>query len=161
MEKNELRRRIRGMVAAQHVITLSFTDGDGPWAAPVFYAAEDGESFGFIFVSNPSSRHGRAIATGAPLAATIHSGSSKWEDIRGLQMTGTAALIEDKDGLRAARGSYTERFPFTKVFFLQQDLVDIAIRNKATSVLFYRFLPEKVVLVDNSVEFGFHATLEL
>ena len=161
MEKNELRRRIREVVAAQHVITLSFADCDGPWAAPVFYAAESGDEFGFLFVSNPASRHSLAIAGGSPLAATLHSGTSEWTDIKGLQMTGRASLIEDKAEQKKARRRYTECFPFTKIFFAQQDLVDFAIRDKASSVRFYRFRPERIVLVDNSVEFGFHAELEL
>ena len=161
MEKKELQRRIREVVAAQHVITLSFADGDGPWAAPVFYAAESGDQFSFLFVSNPSSRHSQAIDAGAPLAAAIHSGTSDWVDIKGLQMTGRASMIEDQTELQAARERYTENFPFTKVFFAQQDLVDPAVRDKAASVRFYRFRPERIVLVDNSVEFGFHATLQL
>jgi uncharacterized protein YhbP (UPF0306 family) len=158
MEKRELHRRIDELLSQQHVITLSTNDELGPWAAPVFFA-HDG--FDLFFVTNPNSRHGKAIAAGSEVAGAVHASSSDWQQIKGLQMTGTAELLDDKQDLDTARKHYFSRYPFTEVFFRQQELLEPEIREKAAAVRFYRFKPGKIVLVDNSVRFGFHGELIL
>jgi hypothetical protein len=76
-------------------------------------------------------------------------------------MTGIAAMLPEGPDLEKARKRYFERYPFTEVFFRQQELLEPEIREKAASVRFYGFRPSRIVLVDNSVRFGFHGELRL
>jgi len=161
MHQDELRSRIESVLSQQHVLTLSFADEAGPWAAPVFFASGDRDAFDLYFVTNPSSRHGRAIESGAELAAAVHAGTSEWADIKGLQMSGKAEQIADKAALEAARGCYMRRFPFTEVFFRQEELLEPEVREMVARVRFYQYRPSSIVLVDNSVHFGFHEKLEI
>jgi uncharacterized protein YhbP (UPF0306 family) len=158
MENKELLKRIDELLSQQHVITLSTADSSGPWAAPVYYAQDGYELY---FVTNPTSRHGKAIESGSELAGAVHASSSDWQEIKGLQMTGIAAMLPEGPDLEKARKRYFERYPFTEVFFRQQELLEPEIREKAASVRFYGFRPSRIVLVDNSVRFGFHGELRL
>ena len=158
MDKKELRKKIDELLSQQHVITLSTSDSRGPWAAPVYYAQE---GFAIYFVTNPSSRHGRVIETGDELAGAIHSSSSDWNKIKGLQLSGTAEMLAHGSELEKAKKSYFSRYPFTEVFFKQEQALDPEMQEKVSSVRFYRFRPSRIVLVDNSVHFGFHGELKL
>lgn len=158
MEDKDLRKKIDELLSQQHVITLSTSDSGGPWAAPVYYAQEGNDLY---FVTNPSSRHGRAIDADGELAGAIHASSSDWNEIKGLQMIGKAEILTNGPDLEKAQKRYFSRYPFTEVFFRQELQLDPEMQEKVSSVRFYRFRPSRIVLVDNSVRFGFHGELKL
>lgn len=151
-EKN-LQQRIRDLIIQHRIMTIGIADDDGPWTIPVFYAQE---GFDLIFVSNPNSRHGRAAENSPHWAATIYSPHSEWRKVQGLQMEGKVTPVEDGPKLTNARKRYTDKFPFTGVFFSQQEKLPEPLRAKVTDVRFYRYQPERIVLVDNTIHFGFH-----
>jgi uncharacterized protein len=153
MKETELQQRIRDILAGQRIMTLSHSDGDGPWAIPVFYAQD---KFDLVFVSNPNSRHGRAAAADGQFAAAVLNSNSEWRKVQGLQMAGRVEMPEGEAAVKATRGIYTRKFPFTGVFFSQQDKLPEPLRAKVTDVNFYIFRPERIVLVDNTIHFGFH-----
>ena len=60
----------RRLVASNSYLTLATADADGrPWASPVWFAPA-GES-GFLWVSDPESRHSRNIAARSEVAIVI------------------------------------------------------------------------------------------
>lgn len=153
IDEKSLQQRIRDIIVQHRIMTLGMHDGDGPWTVPVFYA-QDG--YDLIFVSNPNSRHGRAAESTPQWAVTIYSPHSEWRKVQGLQMQGRVAAVGNGPDLVHARGRYTDKFPFTGIFFSQQDKLPEPLRAKVTDVSFYRFKPERIILVDNTIHFGFH-----
>ena len=157
MDKEELRRRIVALLGEQSVLTLTVADeGGAPWAAPVFYAAD---GFDIFFVSDPGSRHGRALARSPAAAAAVHAPDPDWQRMRGLQMEGEASVIADGDLADRATRRYVERFPFTDIFFRRAEVLGPEIAERVSAVRFHLLRPARIVLVDNSVAFGFHAEL--
>ncbi len=157
MDKEELRRRIVTLLREQSILTLAVADDCGvPWAAPLFYAAD---GFDIFFVSDPGSRHGRAIARSPAVAAAVHAPDPDWRQIRGLQIEGEASKIADGDLADRALRRYVERFPFTDIFFRRAEVLGPEIAERVSAARFHLLRPARIVLVDNSVAFGFHAEL--
>jgi hypothetical protein len=81
---DELRRRVADYLAAHHTMTVatvgpsrSVARGhETPYAASVFYAADS--SLGLVFLSKPSSMHGRNIGSGGPVAVTVTKEYDDW-----------------------------------------------------------------------------------
>jgi uncharacterized protein YhbP (UPF0306 family) len=134
------RSEVRSFLDGQTTMTLAVADGDGPWAADVYYVLRDRA---FCFFSSPESRHAIALERAPRAAATVHGAASGWRDIRGVQMSGT---VEAFTGGSAgpARQAYVEKFPFAG------RLLDM-MRGK---VRFYRFVPERILWIDNSSGLG-------
>jgi len=156
--RQDLEKTISALLGEQWVLTLAFTDEIGPWASPVFYAAD---GFDLYFVSGPDSRHCRHIEAGGTLAAAIDWRSENWLQIKGLQMEGNAHRLAAGEQQSLARRVYTGKFPFTKIFFDQAGGLPAKLAERIAGVRFYRFRPERLVLVDNSVSFGYHAELRI
>jgi uncharacterized protein YhbP (UPF0306 family) len=153
VQRTELKKRIEELLAEQNVLTLAVADAEGQWASPVYYASDGIDLF---FVSDPASRHCRAAAEGRAVAGSVHDDSEGWQSIRGLQMEGTVTPVAKAD-LQNAMRIYEARFTFTRIFFEQFDKLDPELARRAALVRFYRFRPRRIVLVDNTVHFGFHA----
>lgn len=139
-----LRERIRGYLEAHHVLTLATVDEGGPWAAALFYASD--EAMNLYVLSDPATRHGRAIGQGAPVAATVHDETREWEAIKGLQLWGNAAPASHEE----ARVRYVEKFPFAA-----------ALIPAHGPHRFYQIRPRWVRLIDNSRGLGFKEEISL
>ena len=131
--------RVRAYLIAHHVLTLATVDADGPGAAALFYAAD--EALGLYVLSDPDTRHGRALARDARVAATIQSETMDWTAIRGLQLRGTARPVAEE---HEARRLYLQRFPFAA-----------ALMGRGAPHRFYRIEPRWMRLIDNSRGLGF------
>lgn len=120
-----------------HVLTLAVIDEDGPWAAALFYASH---GFRCYFLSDPDTRHARAIAADPRVAATIQEQPEDWTAIRGIQIVGEARRLTG--GARAsALARYLSRF---RAAAADPRLVG-AFRRAAT----YELRPIRVFYVDN------------
>lgn len=140
-----LRERIRGYLEAHHVLTLATVDEGGPWAAALFYASD--EALNLYVLSDPTTRHGRAIARDARVAATVHGETREWTAIRGVQLWGIAEEVKEAEEVFAR---YTAKFPFAAA----------SIRRNGPH-RFYRIIPRWVRLIDNSQGLGFKEELWL
>jgi uncharacterized protein YhbP (UPF0306 family) len=138
-----LRERVLAYLRAHHVATLATHGPDGPWAAAVFYASD---GFELCFLSSPSSRHCRNLASSARVAATVQEDYADWREIRGVQLEGTVTELAGADE-RSARALYGEKFRFVRgpVGVIAQAL---------EKVRWYRLTPERLYFVDNSRGFG-------
>jgi len=126
-------------------MTLATQGTDGPWAAALFYAP-DGDDL--VFLSAPSSRHGRDLAREPRCAATIQGQEQDWRSIRGLQIEGVAAAVEGAEREQARR-VYGERFPF-----VQPGAAPAAIAEALVRVQWYRLRVARLLFIDNARGFG-------
>ena len=140
------------LIEEQHVMTLATEGENGPWAAPVYYVHLDSS---FHFFSSPSSRHIEDALESGRASAAIFAQASGWQDIRGLQMSGAVeAVSPGVAGLRAVR-AYLGKFPFTKDFFNPSESMDLGTFFSRFRVKLYKFQPDLVYYLDNSIRFGF------
>jgi len=122
------------------VLATSMPDGT-PRATPVFFAVHEG--LRLVFLSDAGSIHSRNVCRAPEVSVALYPEESDWRRLRGLQMTGCAAALEESEA-EAAQRAYTRRFDF--VAELSQALV-------ASQV--YEFSPSWIRLIDNRRKFGF------
>lgn len=139
--------RIDAWLVGHHVMTLATQGPDGPWAAAVFYALDaDGA---LLFLSAPRSRHCTDLAADARCAATVQDQPEDWMAIRGLQMSGRVEPVAAA-AVAAARERYARRFPFMRA----GAGLPLTLAQALNKVSWFRFVPERLRLVDNSLGFG-------
>lgn len=141
-----LRERAQDYLREHHVMTLATAGAEGPWAAAVFYVSD---GFTLFFLSSPTSRHSRALASSPRVAATIQEDYADWPQIKGVQLEGIAWEISGEEEARA-RKLYGEKYPV--VGRLAQ--APAAIVKALARVRWYKLVPERVYFIDNSAGFG-------
>jgi hypothetical protein len=152
MDSNEVQEHIAKVLNTHRVMTLACQDQEGVWSAPVFYATDE---FDLIWVSNPNSRHSKALKENPRVAVSIYNCNSQWQKIQGLQIEGTGVEAGGEEENKAWQKKYTRKFPFTGAFFSQKKILPEPLKEKVQDVIFYRLKPSRIVLVDNSLGFGF------
>ncbi|MDX1665183.1 MAG: pyridoxamine 5'-phosphate oxidase family protein [Candidatus Promineifilaceae bacterium] len=125
------------------VMTLATAGDDGPWAAAVFYA---NDGYDLYFLSAPTTRHSRHIATDPRAAAAIHEDYSDWRAIQGIQLEGPVTMLTAAEA-DAARTIYAEKYPFIVA-------ADATIQRALQKVAWYRLRPAHLFFVDNQRGFG-------
>lgn len=144
MATADARERAVALLDRRRVLTLAFADAEGPWAADVYYV-RDGPAL--VFLSSPRSRHAQAFAAGAAAAGTVHEDAEGVDDIRGIQASGRVEEVAAGAARERALDLYGRRYPFAKeLLFGAARLLD--------RVRVYRFVPERVLFVDNGRGFG-------
>jgi uncharacterized protein len=153
--EDELARRARELLHDCSAMTLATAGADGLWAADVFFAPRGLEEL--FFLSSPTTVHARNLLASPSVAATIHADvGSDWRSIRGLQLAGSAALVET-ESLAAARDAYFGKFPFAAA--LLQPGAEIEAKTSGTQ--FFVLRVERLYLVDNRLGFGVRHELTL
>jgi uncharacterized protein YhbP (UPF0306 family) len=136
--------QLRAFLASHTAMTLATTGPDGaPHATDVYYA-ETGD-LGLYFVSIPGSRHARNLAHDPRVAATVHADSTRWRDIRGVQLEGICSRVTDEER-GAAWARYTAKFSFV--------LADAALAGALQKVDMYRVTPHWLRWIDNAAGLG-------
>ena len=97
------------------------------------------------FISASSSRHSANIGRDGRVACTIHAVSSRWRDIRGIQLEGTCARMTALEEA-CAWSHYIARFPFV--------ISDSLLRAALDGVTIYRITPCWLRWIDNSIGLG-------
>jgi len=137
-------QHIRAFLAKHTTMTLATIGPDGaPHATDVYYA-ETGD-LGLYFVSVPGSRHSRDLAHDPRVAATIHADSTRWRDIRGVQLEGVCSRVTNEERA-AAWARCTAKFPFM--------LADAALAGALQKVDMYRVTPHWLRWIDNTAGLG-------
>ena len=155
---NEISKLATDLIYQQRTMTLATTDGQGAWAAPVYYVCHKAA---FFFFSDPQSRHILETSGGRPAAAAIHANVDGWKEIHGIQMSGVIRQVPTGMAGAQALGAYMQRFPFTKEFFKPDQSIDLAAFAKQFKTKFYRFDPDLVFYQDNRIRFGFRIETRL
>lgn len=144
---------VAAYLAAHHVMTLATTGRDGPWAAAVFYAWQDGS---LIFLSAPGSRHALNLEADPRCAATIHDDTGDWKAVKGIQLEGEVSRLDGEDaGL--ARTVYAKRHtllgPLTKL--------PPVIAEALAKIRWYRLRLRRMHFIDNARGFGHRDEVDL
>lgn len=140
-----LQRRVLAFLGEHHVMTLATSGPQGPWAAAVFYA-HDG--LRLYFLSAPGSRHAQNFIAEPRVAATIQRDYDDWPAIRGLQLAGTVRPVARADEAHV-RALYHRRYPTLGGSGVPRRLLEALAR-----IRWYEFVPQEIVLIDNTHGFG-------
>lgn len=150
---------IRAMLTSHSTLTLATSDGAQAWAAAVFYASD--AECRLYFVSDYRARHARDIAANSRCFATVNADVDDWLSVRGLQLSGTAEVVEGLARAQALR-IYLQRFSGVKALFEKprdKNEETIAARLKVANL--YCITPDWIRLIDNSKWFGYKFEVEL
>lgn len=144
--------RVTAFLDAHHVMSLATAGPQGPHAASLFYARD---GLALVWVSEERSRHSSEVFADPAVAATIAADTADFTAVRGMQMRGRAARVDDPAEAARLRALLVARYPFLQ----RLDALPAALRAAAGRVAVYRLVPDQVVLIDNSRGFGHKETL--
>ena len=155
---DEARERVLAYLAAHNTVALATVDADGrPWAATVFYVNLGTDLY---FLSEPKTRHAQNILANGLVAGTINEDYRDWQQIKGIQLEGRAAVLDGKIELLRALHAYLDKYPFVRNFLSPEKLLQgVQIAGKALDVRLWRLRPERLYYLDNAR--GFSAREEL
>jgi len=153
---SELRPRLLAFLYRHDTMTLATIGPAGePRAAAVFYAADD--NLDLYFLSDPDTRHGRNLAREPRVAATIQADGQDWQEITGLQIEGTAEVVEGANEIARVTRLFAERFDFLREFPADGDAVGPPeLQGPLADSLFYVLRPTWIRSIDNKRGFGHH-----
>jgi uncharacterized protein len=145
----DLKQEILQYLEAHNTMTLATCVGDMPWAATVFFASDD---LTLYFFSAPDSRHCQNLAANSRVAVTVQEDYKDWREIKGVQLEGTATLVDGVIEKAKALAIYGSKYP--DVIKLFTDPASGVFYKAFLKVKFYRVNPEKVFFIDNQRGFG-------
>ena len=141
---DDLFLKLRAFLAEHPTMTLATIGPDGaPHATDVYYA-ETGD-LGLYFVSGSGSRHSHNLAHDPRVAATVHADSTRWRDIRGVQLEGICSRVTAEERV-AAWARYTAKFSLM--------LADAVVAGALQKVDMYRVTPHWLRWIDNTTGLG-------
>jgi hypothetical protein len=154
----ELKGLAENLIIGQSTMTLATAQNNIAWAAPVYYASVE---FKLYFFSDPTSRHIKECMESGQTSAAIFLPASTWQEIRGVQMSGSIRSVSiGLESVRALR-VYLKKYPFTKNFFDSNQHMDLDTFVKKFRVKLYRFQPSLIYYQDNQIRFGFREKVPL
>lgn len=126
-------------------LNLATAGPAGLWAAAVLYV-NDGVCL--YFTSVASTRHGVNLAGTHHAAGTINDECRSWTGMKGLQIEGEVAPVEDLVERTRVIADYLQRFPFAAGMWNgESDAARIAADPGIHA--FYRLTPTRVLYTDN------------
>ena len=141
--ETEVRERLLKFLREHQVLTLAVTEADtSPYAAALFYAVDD--ELRFHVVTDPATRHGKAMLANPSVAGTIQLDRQQWREIRGVQFRGLCRQLGSEE---RAWEIYRARFPF-----LQQP--DALLTRELANTAMWRIDTTWIRLIDNQIGFG-------
>jgi len=144
----QVRAAVRACFTRCSTLSLATVDDQGsPHAANLYFAADP--ALKLHFVSDPASLHCRHLQARPVVAATVYEPVDHWQEIRGVQLHGRAAPINDREWETVWR-LYLDRFP---------GVADM--EHRVRKQRFYRITPNWLRWIDNTVRFGFKRELTL
>jgi len=146
---DELKQEILKYIQAHNTMTLATSMGDVPWAATVFYASDD---LTLYFFSAPDSRHSQNLAANPRVGVTIQEDYHDWREIKGIQLEGTATVLDSLTQKAKAMAVYARKYPeIVKIF---TNPASGLFYKAFLKVKFYCIIPEKLFFINNEHGFG-------
>ena len=154
LENHDWMTNIEQMVTSQKIMTLAVVWQGGAWPSPVYYLYL---RKAFYFFSSPDSRHIKGgQETGGRAGSSIFVDALSFDKIQGIQMQGHIELVKkDREGLFAAI-AYLKRFAIS-----HGELDAMSFIKQEYRASFYRFVPVRIIYMDNGVSMGFKKELEI
>jgi len=146
---DELRQQVLNYLETHNTMTLGTCSGDMPWAATVFYASDD---LRLYFFSVPDSRHCQNLAANSRVAVTVQEDYHDWQRIKGIQLEGTAVLVDSIIEKAKAMAVYARKYP--EVIKLFTNPASGVFHKAFLKVKFYCVVPQKLFFIDNEQGFG-------
>ena len=128
-----LKQQVLSYLETHNTMTLGTCSGDVPWAATVFYASDD---LRLYFFSVPDSRHCQNLAANPRVAVTVQEDYHDWQRIKGIQLEGTAILVDSIIEKAKAMAVYARKYPEVIKLFT----------NPASGMFYKAFLKVKFYL---------------
>ena len=158
VSKERLKKLSGNLIEGQSTMTLATARGNAAWAAPVYYVFCRSA---FYFFSDPGSRHIQESLANCQASAAIHSAASSWEEIRGVQMSGSIDMVSGKLEAVQTIGKYLKKFGFAQDFFSKDQAMDLDAFAERFNVRLYKFKPALIYYLDNSIRFGFREAIDI
>jgi uncharacterized protein YhbP (UPF0306 family) len=150
--------KVYSLLKECNVMSLATCEDNIPWAASVFFVADD--TFNLYFVSGQSSRHSRNAATNSMVAVTINKDHSDWFTISGLQIEGLVSISPAQERERIL-ALYLGKFPnLSGLRDNPSNEQEKLIVDRLMASDFYQLKPGKIRLIDNSMSFGFKTEIK-
>jgi len=147
-EKEEILKFLQ----SHNVLTAAITMEDVPWASMVYYLSRD---FNVYFVSIPKTRLSAYLEKNPRIAITIIGNEEDWQNTQGLQIEGKAKLVSSRLEQVKVASLYLKKFPA-----LGKMLMGSGGLSKLRQLKFYKVIPERMWLNDNSKGFGHKVELD-
>jgi uncharacterized protein len=144
-----LKQQVLSYLETHNTMTLGTCSGDAPWAATVFYASDD---LRLYFFSVPDSRHCQNLAANPRVAVTVQEDYHDWQKIKGIQLEGTAILVDSIIEKAKAMAVYARKYP--KVIRLFTNPASGLFYKAFLKVKFYCVVPQRLFFIDNEEGFG-------
>lgn len=144
-----LKQQVLSYLETHNTMTLATCSGNVPWAATVFYASDD---LRLYFFSVPDSRHCQNLAANPRVAVTVQEDYHDWQGIKGIQLEGTAILVDSIIEKAKAMAVYARKYP--EVIKLFTNPASGMFYKAFLKVKFYCVVPQKLFLIDNEQGFG-------
>ena len=146
---SDLKQQVLSYLETHNTMTLGTCLGDVPWAATVFYASDD---LRLYFFSVPDSRHCQNLAANPRVAVTVQEDYHDWQKIKGIQLEGTAILVDSIIEKAKAMAVYARKYP--EVIRLFTNPASGLFYKAFLKVKFYCVVPQKLFFIDNEEGFG-------
>ena len=130
---------IKQHLSDRHAMQLATVASGKPWICTVYYLAD--EDFNLYWASLPSRRHSQEIANDPSVAAAIVCHSEKGKPVAGLQIEGTASLLDSPDAIRPIAELYAAKFDRDQAWV--NDFSRLRTEHRL-----YRLRPDNYVLFD-------------
>ncbi|MEM0915211.1 MAG: pyridoxamine 5'-phosphate oxidase family protein [Planctomycetota bacterium] len=144
MNELDLQQEVSAFLAVCRTATLATAGADGtPHAACVQFAAD--AKWRLVWVSAEGSEHSRHLAERSACAMTVYAHDDRPEHIHGLQLRGSATILEGDQRADALDG-YRVKYPF-----VADEPYASAIDRQGV----YRFTPTWLRWLDNRRGFRF------
>ncbi len=153
-ERASIIARVEAFLDAQHVMTLATQGESGPHAASLMFARR-----GLIlhWTSDPATRHSTQLDADGRVSATIAPDYADFRAIVGVQIEGRAERIRDAREARAARELLAARY----AFLARSASAPPALRAALAKAAWYRLVPRRITLIDNTRGFGQREILDV
>lgn len=135
--------QVAAFLKSQSTLSLASVSGDGtPQVTPLFYLADD--QLRLYWLSSATCRHSRNLKRRPEAAVSVYSPTEEWQEIRGVQMQGTVAVVTTRSERGGIVDAYCARFRLGPHF-----------RSVIARSRLYRFQPVWIRYLDNSKRFGY------
>jgi hypothetical protein len=139
-------------------MSLATCEDNVPWAASVFFVADD--AFNLYFISGESSRHSKNAAANSSAAVTINKDHSDWFTISGLQIEGCVSISPAQERDRVLPLYLSKFSDLSRLRDNPSNEQEKLIVDRLMASDFYRLKPCKIRLIDNSMGFGFKTEIK-
>lgn len=151
-ENHQQAQRVLDYLENHSTMILSTYGAEGPWATPVFFV---NRGYNIYFLSEPTSIHSRNLYQNPVVAAAITEDYKNWKEIQGIQLKGSAYVVDSLTEKALALASYLKKFPAVR-HVLETPGSFKGVSNTQWHCIKTQFIK----FTDNTIKFGEHFEME-